>query len=178
MPDLLLTLRDLLTHQYEAALSALHLAIARCPDTLWDEPVARWKFCTAAFHTVFFGDIYLQPNDDEAAFQQQPFHRAHPAEFRDYEEFLDREPSYHYKREFVVEYLNFVRQKAAATIAATTAEEFAGPSGFSRRHCTRAELHVYNIRHLQHHAAQLALRLRQNDPGVSIPWVGHAWKEV
>ena len=178
MPDLLPTLRDLLAHQYEAALSALHLVIVRCPDELWEAPVARYKFCTTAFHVVFFGDVYLQPSDDEAAFQQQQFHRAHAAEFRDYEEFADRQPAYCYSRGFVVEYLHFVRQKAAATISAETAETFAGPSGFKRRQCTRAELHVYNIRHLQHHAAQLALRLRQDNPEVSIPWVGHAWKEA
>jgi len=36
----------------------------------------------------------------------------------------------------------------------------AGQSGFHRRKCSGAELHVYNIRHVQHHAAQLSLRLR------------------
>ena len=41
----------------------------------------------------------------------------------------------------------------------------------SRRYFTRAELHLYNIRHIQHHAAQLILRLRL-DTDVDIPWVG------
>jgi hypothetical protein len=178
MTDLLPTLRDLLNHQYEAALSALHHSIVRCPDELWNEPVARWRFCTAAFHVVFFADVYLQPSDDEEAVKQQAFHCESAAEFRDYEELQDREPEFCYERDFVVAYLRFVRDKAQATIAAESAETLAGPSGFQRRKCTRAELHVYNIRHIQHHAAQLALRLRQNDGNVSIPWVGHEWKEA
>jgi hypothetical protein len=41
----------------------------------------------------------------------------------------------------------------------------------------RAELHVYNIRHIQHHAAQLSLRLRL-DTGDGIPWVGSGWREM
>ena len=41
----------------------------------------------------------------------------------------------------------------------------------------RAELHVYSIRHIQHHAAQLSLRLRL-DAGVAIPWIGVGWREV
>jgi hypothetical protein len=53
----------------------------------------------------------------------------------------------------------------------------AGPSGFRRRKCSRAELHVYNVRHIQHHAAQLILRLRL-DTDVDVPWVGQAWIEA
>jgi len=37
---------------------------------------------------------------------------------------------------------------------------------------SRAELHIYNIRHIQHYAAQLSLRLRL-DTEVDIPWVSH-----
>src|SRR5690242_11184182 len=67
MTDTLDTLKQLLAHQYEATLSTLNLAIARCPDAMWNQPVAKWKFCQAAFHTVFFGDVYLQPTDDVEA---------------------------------------------------------------------------------------------------------------
>ncbi|MGC4006393.1 MAG: DinB family protein [Pirellulales bacterium] len=178
MTDLLPTLKDLLAHQYEAALSALHLSIARCPDALWPAPVAKWTFSQAAFHAVFFADVYLQPSDDEEAVKRQPFHRAHTADFRDYEELADRDPVLFYERSFVVTYLHAARRKAQATLAGESAAALAGPSGFRRRQCSRAELHVYNIRHIQHHAAQLALRLRQADPDVAIPWVGHAWKDA
>jgi hypothetical protein len=171
------TLKELLAHQYEASLSTLNLAVARCPDATWSGPVANWKFCQAAFHVVLFADLYLHPSDDVASFKRQPFHVARADVFRDYEEFEDRPPVLLYERPFVLEYIQVVRQKAQATIAGETAEVLAGPSGFHWRKCARAELHVYNIRHIQHHAAQLALRLRL-DGQIDVPWVSHAWKEA
>ncbi len=70
-----------------------------------------------------------------------------------------------------------MRTKAKETLAQESAEILVGPSGFRRRNCSRAELHVYNIRHIQHHAAQLILRLRL-DAGIAIPWVSREWKEA
>jgi hypothetical protein len=171
------TLKQLLMHQYEASLSTLNLCVARCPDQTWNGPVANLKFCQAAFHVVFFADVYLQPTDDVDALKRQSFHLAHQEFFRDYEEMEDRAQMLLYEKPFVANYLQHVRIKAQGTITGESAEALAGPSGFHRRKCSRAELHVYNIRHIQHHAAQLSLRLRL-DAGVDIPWVGHAWKEA
>jgi len=170
-------LKELIAHQYEASLSMLNLAIDRCPDGSWNECVAKWKFCQAAFHVVFFADVYLQPSDDVDALKRQPFHVEHQAAFRDYEELEDRPPALLYEKAFVLGYLQNVRRKAQTTIALESAAVLAGPSGFRRRTGSRAELHVYNIRHIQHHAAQLSLCLRLNTE-VDIPWVGHAWKEA
>jgi hypothetical protein len=47
----------------------------------------------------------------------------------------------------------------------------------ARLSMSRAELHVYNIRHIQHHAAKLSLRLRL-DYGLDIRWVGSGWREA
>jgi hypothetical protein len=80
------TLAELLAHQYEASLCTLNLAVVRCPELSWNERVAAWKSCQAAFHAVFFADIYLQPSDDVAALKRQAFHVEHKADFRDYEE--------------------------------------------------------------------------------------------
>jgi hypothetical protein len=171
------TMAELLIHQYEASLCTLHLAVAWCPESSWNQPVAAWKFCQAAFHAAFFADVYLQPGDDVDALKRQPFHAEHEADFRDYEELEDREQVLLYGRPFVLSYIQNVRQKAQETIARESADVLAGPSGFRRRACSRAELHVYNIRHIQHHAAQLILRLRL-DAGVDVPWVGHAWLEI
>ncbi|MBC7785353.1 MAG: DinB family protein [Burkholderiales bacterium] len=171
------TLKQLLAHQYEASLCALNLAVVRCPEAIWDQHVAKWKFCQAAFHAVVFTDLYLQPGDDVEALKSQPFHVTHKGVFRDYEEFEDRPQVLLYEKPFVLTYLQNVRDKAQETITRESAEVLAGPSGFHWRKCSRAELHVYNIRHIQHHAAQLSLRLRL-DAIVDIPWVGHAWKDA
>ena len=171
------TLKELLAHQYEASLCALNFPIARCPDAMWCEAVAKWKFCQSAFHVVFFADMYLQPTEEIEAFKRQPFHLEHKDVFRGYEELEDRAQVLQYEKPFVMSYLQNVRRKAAETSARESADVLAGPSGFSWRKCSRAELHVYNIRHIQHHGAQLGLRLRQ-DADVDIPWVSHAWKDA
>ncbi|HET6252115.1 MAG TPA: hypothetical protein VFE47_30800 [Tepidisphaeraceae bacterium] len=170
------TLSELLAHQYEASLCMLNLAIVRCPQASWDEPVAALKFCQAAFHVLFFTDLYLQPSDDVDALKRQPFHIEHKANFGDYEELEDRAQVLLYEKSFVLSYLQDVRRKAEAVTARESADVLAGPSGFRRRMCSRAELHVYNIRHIQHHAAQLSLRLRL-DSNIEIPWVGQGWSE-
>ncbi len=171
------TLKEVLAHQYEGSLSMLNLCVERCPPACWNGPVANLRFCQAAFHVVFYGDVYLEPGDDVAAFKRQPFHLEHAAVFRDYEELEDRPQVLLYEKAFVRSYLQHVRRKASQTIARETAESLAGPSGFRRRACSRAELHVHSIRHIQHHAAHLSLRLRL-DAGIEIPWVAHAWKEA
>jgi hypothetical protein len=171
------TLKELLSHQFDASLCMLNLCIVRCPESMWNAPVAKWKFCQAAFHCTFFVDVYLQPSDSEEAVKQQPFHLAHKAEFRDYEEMEDRPQVLLYEKPFVLEYLQYARRKAQETISRESAEVLAGPSGFYWRKCSRAELHVYNIRHIQHHAAQLGLRLRL-DANIDLPWVGHVWKDA
>ncbi len=49
--------------------------------------------------------------------------------------------------------------------------------GFERLPFSRAELHISNIRRIQHHAAQLSLRLRL-DANTDIPWVKTGWLDV
>jgi hypothetical protein len=171
------TLKEILSHQFEASLAMLNLAIARCPENLWNQPVANWKFCQAAFHVLFFADAYLQPSDDEEAFKRQPFHLENADVFRDYEEFQPRPPVLLYEKPWVQKYLQQVRSKAQQAITGEGADVLAARCRFEWRKCTRAELHIYNIRHIQHHAAQLALRLRL-DTGMDIQWVGHAWKDA
>jgi len=171
------TLKELLAHQFEASLCTLNFAITRCPEANWCQNIAKWKFCQAAFHTVFFADVYLHPSDDVESIKGQPFHLEHKDIFRDYEEMEPRLQVLLYEKPFVLSYLQFARRKAQETISRESAEILAGPSGFAWRKCSRAELHVYNIRHIQHHAAQLALRLRL-DTEVDVPWVSHVWKDA
>ncbi len=64
-----------------------------------------------------------------------------------------------------------------SSLAKETDDTLRGENGFSWHKISRGELHVYNIRHIQHHAAQLSLRLRLN-ADIDIPWVSHAWKEA
>lgn len=169
------TYKELIGNQFEAALCTLSACIERCAESDWNSPVGNLKFCQVAFHALFYADFYLGPNSDD--FRRQSFHREHADFFRDYEEFEDRVQVLLYDKPTIKTYLDFCRQKAADVIAAETAESLGGPSGFARRTFSRAELHVYNLRHIQHHAAQLSLRLRL-DSQQDIPWIGSGWREV
>lgn len=170
------TLKTLLAGQFSAALATLNLCIERCPDVAWNAPVANLKFCQVAFHTLIFADLYLG-RDDEHTFRRQPFHLAHADVFRDYEEMEDRPQQLLYEKPFIRLYMQHCRTKVVEIIAAETAESLAAPCGLPRRNFSRAELYIYNTRHLQHHAAQLSLRLRL-DHGVDIPWVSSGWRDA
>ena len=169
------TVKDVLAHQFEAALCTLNACVDRCPEPHWNAPVGNLAFCQVAFHALFFADLYLGAN--EVSLQQQQFHRDHERCFRDYEELQDRSQQLLYDRSFIEAYLQHCRSKAAETIADETAATLAARCGFPRLDFSRAELHVYNLRHLQHHAAQLSLRLRL-DVHQQIPWFRSGWREA
>ncbi|MEX0586949.1 MAG: DinB family protein [Pirellulales bacterium] len=164
-----------IVRQFEAALCMLNACIDRCSDDAWNAPVGNYAFCQVAFHVLFFTDFYL--GLDEGSFRGQPFHREHEGDFRDYEELVDRPPVLLYERGFIKAYLQHCRSKCAEMIAAETEETVAAPARFPRRNISRMELYVYNLRHLQHHVAQLSLR-RRIDAGEDIPWVASGWRDV
>ncbi|MCI0637697.1 MAG: DinB family protein [Gemmataceae bacterium] len=169
------TFKKLTANQFEAALCTLNVCIDKCPETAWHERVANLKFCQVVFHTLFYTDYYLGQNKE--AFRRQPFHQDNQQFFRDYEELEDRAPVLLYDKPSIKKYLHHCRTKAAEVIAAETTQSLSDPCGFERRSISRAELHIYNMRHIQHHAAQLSLRLRL-DRQTDIPWVGSGWREI
>ncbi len=167
--------KQLVTSQFEAALATLGICIDRCPQDAWSVRVGNCPFGQVAFHTLFFADYYL--GAAEHAYADQPFHREHRERFGDYEELQDREPNDLHDRDFVQSYLEHCRDKVRRVMPAETAESLQARAAFARRDFSRAELHVYNLRHVQHHTAQLSLRLRL-DFGEDVPWVGSGWRDV
>jgi hypothetical protein len=167
--------KELIANQFEAALCTLKACIDRCPETAWHAPIGETAFCQVAFHALFYADFYLEPNEE--SLRQQPFHRAHERFFRDYEELEDRKPELLYDKPTIKAYLEHCRSKASQVIAAETADTLNAQAGFTGRKFSRAELYVYNLRHIQNHAAQLSLRL-SIDHNADIPWIGSGWREV
>jgi hypothetical protein len=149
--------------------------IDRCPEKAWNSPVRETLFCQVAFHTLFYAHFNLGSNEE--SFRQQPFHLNNREFFRDYEELEDHTPELLYDRLSIKRYLEHCREKAAHVTAPETAERLSTRAGFQRREFSRAALHVFTIRHIQNHAAQLALRLTTNH-NEDIPWVGSGWREV
>ena len=151
--------------QYGAALDMLANAIQACPEAVWSdarEPVER-RFWYVAFHTVFWTDYYV--SDDQHGYRP-------PAPFTLGE--LDPDgvyPAEAYTPGEVAGFLEGTRARLRTALAALDETRAAERCGFSFHPKSVLELHVYNLRHLQHHVAQLQWVLRQH--GVTPPrWVG------
>lgn len=164
-----------LTGQFEASLAMLTGCIEKCPPEHWDDKIAKYPFWMVAYHTLCFVDVYLSPRDEDwrpiqdAAAPGGGLHPKGRAE-------LDEEyPSRRFERGELLEYTAICRRKLAGAIAAETEATLRGPSGFAHLPFSRAELHLYNIRHVQHHTGQLSAALRR--VGVDTGrWVKTGWK--
>jgi uncharacterized damage-inducible protein DinB len=110
-------------------------------------------FWYVAYHTLFFLDLYL-------AGSAKGF--APPAPFTldelSPEGLLPEKP---YTKCELLSYLDHCRKRCRAAIEAMTDEQARERCGFRRLDMSRAELLLYSMRHVQHHAAQLNLLLRQ-----------------
>lgn len=144
----------------------LDACVRACPDERWDLPVAKYPFWLVAYHTMYCTDWYLARREEE--WTTHP--RFHPAGRADLE---GEYPSRRMTREDLSDYAAFLLAQARASLGAETGQSLAGPSGFSRLAFSRAELHMYNLRHIQHHTGQLGAFLRVH--GVQTNWVKAGW---
>jgi uncharacterized damage-inducible protein DinB len=163
-------MRTMFTGQYEAALAMLSQCIAACPPQHWEGKIANDTFRQVVYHTLFFTDFYLSAS--EQAFELRELHQRGGDE-------RGPQASLGLDKSDALTYVAIIRQKIVDSLAAETPESLQGPAGFARRKHSRGELHVYNIRHMQHHIGQLSAYLRRVDPQLSDPkalkWIGSGW---
>ena len=167
--------RTILAGQFEASLAMLDQCVRRCPEAHWDGKVARYPFWEIAYHTLHFADLYLSPGEE--AFQPRDFP---PAGLAALDDIFEQEfPSLHLDKPELLAYAAVCRRKATETLAAETVESLQRASGFSWLPFTRGELHIYNIRHIQHHGGQLSAYLRRVDATLqgrnALRWVKTGW---
>ena len=164
--------KTILIGQFEAALCMMDQCIRACPPEHWEGKIANQTFRWAAYHTLFWVDVYLSPGDEDA-FVLRDFHQRGGDD-------RDNGVSPGLTPEETLAYVQICRQKLLESIAAETSESFQGPSGFAYREFTRGELYIYNLRHVQHHIGQLSAFLRRVDPALShspeLDWIGSGWK--
>jgi hypothetical protein len=165
MTDLLKTI---LRGQYEASLLMLQRCVRECPDDHWEGKIANDSFRQIAYHTLFYTDLYLEPS--EHAFTLRDLnHRGGD----------ERGPtlSAGLSKDDTLSYAEVCLKKVPESLDRETPDSLQGPSGFSWRRISRAEMHIYNIRHIQHHTGQFSAYLRRVDPAIkgnlkALPWVG------
>jgi hypothetical protein len=142
-----------LWRQFGAAIDMLENALLVCPDELWSDRSQRPEYWYLVFHTLFWLDYYLS-NSDEGFTPPAPF----TLDELDPAGVLPERP---YTKDELRTYLEHGRRKCRAALEALTEEQAHRRCGIERRDMSVAELLMYIMRHVQHHAAQLNLILRQ-----------------
>jgi len=164
--------RDAVWRQFGAAIDMLDNALRDCPDELWSAVV--WEdrslpgfpaFWCLASHALFWLDFYLS-GSEEGFTPPAPFglEELDPA---------GALPPRIYTRAELRDYAAYCRRKCRATILDATDEQLARPCRAGRGQMPFGELLVYNMRHVQEHAAQLNVLLGQRT-GSAAGWVGVA----
>lgn len=155
------TTKDILWNQFGASIDMLINVIANCPD---DYFITNRRFYYIAFHSTIFLDYYstipLKDFSPLLSFSQKE------AEERPKEAIDDLIPDKNYSKQEIVEYLKQSREKCKQIIYTLTDEKlierFKEGDEPNDMNYPILEIILYNLRHTQHHSAQLNLLLRQD----------------
>ena len=168
-------IKQTLLGQYEAALAMAKLRVEACPDEYWESKVGEGTIKQDAYHLLFWANYYL--SEHESKFVPNEFIERGGDEFQPViTEGLSKAET--------LAFVELVHQRIISSLEKETEATLQGDSGFPsvfrRKPLTRLELHIYNIRHLQHHTAQMSLALRKfsdmNGLELKLPWVGTGWR--
>jgi hypothetical protein len=165
----------MLWRQFGAAIDMLEEALSKCPDDLWEAPlwpdqddqwVARGfsRYWYLGYHTLFWLDLYLT-GAEEGFMPPAPFDLV---EMRAGET-LPRT----YTRAELLGYLQICRSRCQRVIEAMTPDQAEVVCRFAWGEVPFAELQLYNLRHVQEHAAHLSMFLGQR-AGLSSNWIAQA----
>ncbi|MDQ3141928.1 MAG: DinB family protein [Bacteroidota bacterium] len=142
--------KEILWNQFGASIDMLENALVECPDELWNSDSQFWYI---GYHSLFFLDYYLSDNP-ENFMPPAPFTLS---EF-DPSGLL---PERVYSKEELLEYLEFCRKKCHNLLIDLSAVRLTNRFVNAYKNYPVLEILIYNMRHVQHHAAQLNLLLRQ-----------------
>ena len=171
--------RTILWKQFGAAIDMLDNALVACPDALWHQsvwddpsvPSRRVEFWYVAYHTLFWLDLYLFG-------AEEGFAPPAPYTLVEQDDAAGPIPDHAYSKEEVRAYLAYGRQKCRTTIETMTDERARQPVNFGWMEegevVSYAELQLYNMRHVQGHAAELSLLLGQHGIPADEDWVTRA----
>jgi hypothetical protein len=160
-------LRTILLGQFEACLCMLDRCVRKCPPGQWDDKVANGTFRQIAYHTLYHIDLYLSPN-------AETFERTRDRRWVGGER-VGTETCAGLTVDDTLSYLTFCRHKAVETLAAETPDSLQARAEFDWLSLSRGELHLYNIRHIQHHTGQLSGYLRRVTGSREDWWIDSGW---
>jgi hypothetical protein len=146
-------LKNSIWRQAGASIDMLENAIVACPDEVWSDRTRQPECWYLVFHTLFWLDYYSS-GETEGFAPPAPFtlDEMDPAGLL---------PEDVYSKDELLSYLKYGRKKCRAAIETVTEEKAAEPNSPVRPDVGVVELFLYNMRHVQHAAAQLNLLIRQ-----------------
>ncbi|MHA2099640.1 MAG: DinB family protein [Candidatus Kariarchaeaceae archaeon] len=146
--------KEILWLQFGATIDMLENAMQACPDEHWGDRKQHMEFWYITYHALFWLDLYLSDSVKEFT-PPTPFtlDELDPAGIL---------PERVYTKDELHSYLEHGRKKCRETIDALTDEKVNQRCRFEWIEGSVAEVLLYNLRHVQHHAAQLNLILRRS----------------
>ena len=156
--------RSAIRQQFHAAIDMLANAIEACPESVWSADQGPSAFWYLGYHTLFFLDLYLGDTDETEFRPPSPFG------------LIDDEPERPYRKEELLDYVEHCRRRLEVVMAGMTDVWAESPCPISYRRMSNGELLLYNMRHVQHHAAQLNMLLRQKTGSAPPDWVSKGGK--
>jgi len=145
--------KSVISKQFGATIDMLENAMQQCPEKLWFDRTQQPEFWYLVFHTLFWLDFYLA-DTAEGFTPPSPFN----LDEMDPAGIIPEQP---YTKEELQRYLEHDRQKYQKAIKTLTDKKARQRWIYGSRNFSVAEVFLYQIRHVQHHAAQLNLILRQ-----------------
>jgi len=168
------TTQTIIKQQLLASLATLKQCVDTCPKEQIHEKHNDYPFSQVVFHALFYCDFYLSKSKE--TFFKQDFHIKNKNIFADYEELEYRLPTKLYEIAFLNQYIGHCRKKIEKTLEDITDIELKQNSKMREMEITKEELFIDLCRHMQHHAAQLGLRI-QILTGNELQWITSGWKE-
>jgi len=131
--------------------------IEKCPENLWEDKSYENAYWRIVYHSLFYTAFYLSGSPDKFT----PW-SGHVINYnylgsvtQDNEPVIINKP---YSKVDLTNYSLSIFNNLGSDISELSTEDH----GFEWLPMSRLELHLYTIRHLQHHVGQLVERLHQN----------------
>lgn len=154
---MIVLLKESLWTQFGASIDMLENAIALWPEEKWQ---TNKKFFYMAYHCLIFLDYYLNVPAKQEFVSPLPFTETNtvPPDGID-----DLVPDRIYSRQELLTYLHQCREKCRWVISNLTEQKLQERwiQETWKKDYSVLEMLMYNMRHVQHHAAQLNMLLRQ-----------------
>lgn len=157
--------KKMIWDQFGAAIDTLENALTACPEDLWRDESREPRVWYEVYHALFWLDLHAHGSVDGFA-PPPPFNldELDPAGVL---------PPRAYSKDELRLYLEYGREKCRAAVESMTEEKAMQRCVFGWGEVSFAELCLYSMRHVQHHAARLNQTLRR-ELGWTPKWVAKA----